>query len=178
MKNKLLIGVLAGAGIILLVLVCAVCFNKPISDFFQKNSGRYAFSLYDEDFQYTRGLEAFYDQNGELKSVEVYIIYDSNSLELSYGNSHSEAKYPEAESNCVIYDDGSVKISNYLTPKSIEAGALTDKDFYIANSIYDKIKTEDDAAAFLESQRQFAIESGIPDNGTSYIIINGKNVKW
>ena len=178
MKNKLFIGALAGVGIVFLALMFAICFNKPIGDLFQNNSGRYAFNLYDEDFQYTRGLEAFYDKNGELKSAEVYIIYDSNSLELSYGSDDSGAKYPEAESSCVINDDGSVKISNFITAKSIEAGALSDKDFYIANLIYDKIKTEDDIKSFLESQRQLASEKCVPDDGINYIIINGKNISW
>ncbi|MCH5190783.1 MAG: hypothetical protein J1F23_01320 [Oscillospiraceae bacterium] len=169
MKKKRFICIAACAVILIVVLLLVICLKCP---------KRYALNLYDENVHYTRGIEAFYDINGELKSFEVYIIYDDNLLGISVGRNDSETKYPDAMSTCVINDDGSVKISNYLTSKSIEAGALDDKDFFMASSIYEKVKTEDDIKVFLEDQLERAKESNIPDDGINYIIINNKNAKW
>ena len=169
MKKKRSICIAAGAVFLVVILLLVICLKSP---------KRYALNLYDENVHYTRGIEAFYDINGELKSLEVYIIYDDNSLGISIGRNDSETKYPEATSTCIINDDGSVRISNYLTSKSIEAGALEDKGFFMAGSIYDKVKTEDDIKAFLEDQLERAKENNIPDDGINYIIINNKNAKW
>lgn len=175
MKKKRIIGVIAGAGILILALVFMLALGGGRTH--DGSERRYALNLYDEAVHYTRGIEAFYDDNGELIRVEIYIIYDDNSLGFSDSGGESD-KYPEAASTCSLKDDGSVRISNFLTAKSIEAGALEDKAFFMANSIYDKIKTEADFKAFLEDQARLAGENGTPSGGVNYIMINGKNVQW
>lgn len=171
MKKKRFICIVAGAIILIVILLLVIFFKNPINK-------RYALNLYDENVHYTRGIEAFYDRNGELKSFEVYLVYDDNSLGISLEQNDAKTKYPQAVSTCVINDDGSVKISNFLTPESIEAGALEDKDFFMASSIYDKVKTEDDIKVYLEDQLNRVKENSIPDDGTNYIIINNKNAEW
>ena len=171
MKKKRFICIAAGAVILIVVLLSAIFLKNPISS-------RYALNLYDANVHYTRGIEAFYDRNGELKSLEVYLIYDDNSLGISPQQNASKTEYPEAVSTCVINDDGSVKASNFITPKSIEAGALEDKDFFMASSIYDKVKSESDVKVFMEDQLNRAKENSIPNDGTNYIIIKNKNAKW
>lgn len=175
MKKKRFIGIAAIAVILIVILLLIICLKNPISNIFNK---RYALNLYDANVHYTRGIEAFYDRNGELKSFEVYLIYDDNSLAISLGSDGSDGKYSEATASTVINDDGSVKISNFITPKSVEAGALDDKDFYMASSIYDKVKTEDDIKVFLEDQVNRAKENGAPCDDTNYIIINNKKTEW
>ena len=174
MKKKLLIG----AGGLVIVLVLAICLTNVTRFLSEQDNKRYALRLYGEDFHYTRGLEAYYDKDGTLKNIEVYLIYDSGAFTISNGSEELAEKYPGAKSTCTVNDDGSVKISNYLTSESIEAGALTDKAFYMVSNIYDKIKTEDDIKAFFKAQKEFAKENGIPADETNYIIINGKNEKW
>lgn len=165
-------------GVIIVVILSVVCLIKPISSLFDNGDRRYALNLYGEDFKYTRGLEAFYDRNGELISIEVYLIYDSSSFEISGGSNNAASKYPGAEISSVVFDDGRVRISNFLTSESIEAGALNDNAFYMVNALYDKIRTEDAVKLFFEEQIQLAKQNGIPANETNYIIMSGKNVKW
>lgn len=174
MKKKLLIG----TGGIVIVLVLAICLTNITGILSGRDNKRYALNLYGEDFHYTRGLEAYYDKGGTLKNIEVYLIYDSSDFAISNGNEDSAEKYPGAKLTCTVNDDGSVKISNYLTSESIEAGALTDNAFYMVSNIYDRIKTEDDIKAFFKEQKEFAKENGIPADETNYIIMNGKNTKW
>ena len=174
MKKKLLIG----AGCLVIVLALAICLTIMVRSLSGQENKKYALNLYGEKFHYTRGLEAYYDEEGALKNIEVYLIYDSSSFAISNGNGDSAEKYPGAKSTCIVNDDGSVKISNYLTSESIEAGALTDNVFYMVSQIYDKVKTEDDIKAFFEEQKEFAKENGIPADETNYIIMNGKKVKW
>ena len=174
MKKKLLIG----TGGLVIVLVLAICLANITGIFSGQDNKRYALNLYGEDFHYTRGLEAYYDKDGTLKNIEVYLIYDSSDFAISNGNEDPAEKYPGAKSTCTVNDDGSVKISNYLTSESIEAGALTDNAFYMVSNIYDRIKTEDDIKAFFKEQKEFAKENGIPADETNYIIMNGKNTKW
>ncbi|MCH5316259.1 MAG: hypothetical protein J1E81_10110 [Eubacterium sp.] len=175
MKKKRFICIAAGAVILIVILLLAVFLKNPIGNLFNK---RYALNLYDTNAHYTRGIEAFYNGSGELKSLEVYIIYDDDSLGILPRQNDSEGEYAGAISSCVKNDDGSVKISNFLTSESIEAGALEDKDFFMASSLYDNVKTEDDIKAFLEDQLNRAKENGIPDSETNYIIINNKNANW
>lgn len=174
MKKKLLIG----TGSLVIVLVLAICLTIMVGSLSGQDNKKYALNLYGENFHYTRGLEAYYDEEGALKSIEVYLIYDSSSFLISNGSEDSAEKYPGASSTCIVNDDGIVKISNYLTSESIAAGALTDNVFYMVNQIYDKIKTEDDIKAFFEEQKEFAKENGIPADEINYIIMNGKNIKW
>ena len=174
MKKKLFIGI----GIFIAVLLFAFCFSDSINNFIRKDSKRYALCLYGENFHYTRGLEARYDKSGKLESIEVYLIYDNSAFEIAGSGKDPAEKYPEAKATYVMNDDGSVKITNFLTAKSIEAGALEDNAFYMVNSIYDKVETEDQIKLFLEEQKEFAKENNIPADGTNYIIMNGKNVKW
>lgn len=170
-KKKRFIYIAAGAVILIVILLLVIFLKNPIEK-------RYALNLYDADMHYTRGIEAFYDRNGEMKSFEVYLIYDDNSLGISPQQNDLQEKYPDAISAYVINDDGSVRISNFLTSESIEAGALDDKDFFMASSIYDKVKTVDDIKVFMEDQLNRAKENNIPDDGTNYIIINNKNAEW
>lgn len=174
MKKKLLIG----TGSLVIVLALAICLTIMAKNLPGQDDKKYALNLYGENFHYTRGLEAYYDEEGALKNIEVYLIYDSSSFMISNGGEDSEEKYPGARSSCIVNDDGSVKISNYLTSESIEAGALTDNVFYMVNQIYDRIKTEEDIKAFFEEQKEFAKENGIPADEPNYIIVNGKNIKW
>ena len=174
MKKKLLIG----TGSLVIVLALAICLTNIARISSGQDNKRYALNLYGENFHYTRGLEAYYDKNGILKNIEVYLIYDSSAFTISNGSEDSAEKYPGARSTCTVNDDGSVKISNYLTSESIEAGALTDNAFYMVSQIYDRIKTEDDIRTFLNEQKELAKENGIPADETNYIIINGKNTKW
>ena len=174
MKKKLLIG----TGGIVIVLLLAICLINITGILSGQDNKRYALNLYGENFHYTRGMEAYYDKDGTLKNIEVYLIYDSSAFAISTGNGDSAEKYPGAKSTCIVNDDGSVKISNYLTSESIEAGALTDNAFYMVSQIYDRIKTEDDIKAFFKEQTEFAKENGIPADETNYIIMNGKNAKW
>lgn len=175
MKKKRFIGGAVGAGAFVLIVLLVICLLHPIGNLSNK---RYALNLYDANMHYTRGIEAFYDRSGALKSIEVYIIYDDNVLGLSSSSDDSDLKYPDAISTCVINDDGSVRFSNFLTAESIEAGALEDKVFFMASSIYDKVKTEEDIKAFLSSQIQLAAENGIPADDKNYIILNNKNAEW
>ena len=174
MKRKRFIGI----GLLLIILLLAICLKNPISNLFEEDDKRYALNLYGEDFHYIRGLEAFYDRNGELKSIEVYLIYDSSTLDIANESIDGAADYPEAKSEFIVNDDGSVKISNFLTSKSIEAGALSDNAFYMVSSMYDRIKTEDDIKLLFEDQMELAREKNIPADETNYIIMNGKNVDW
>ena len=174
MKKKLLIG----TGGLVIVLVLAICLTNITGFLSGQDNKRYALHLYDETLHYTRGLEAYYDKRGTLKNIEVYLIYDSSSFAIPNGSENSAGKYPGAESTYTVNDDGSVKISNYLTAESIEAGALTENAFYMVSSIYDKIKTEDDIKEFLNEQKELAKKSKLPTDETNYIIIKGKNIKW
>lgn len=177
MKKKRLIG--AGSLVIVLILVIlAICLANMARSASGQDDKKYALQLYGENFHYTRGLEADYDEEGELKQIEVYLIYDSSAFMISNGGEDSAEKYPGAKSTCTVNDDGSVKISNSLTSDSIEAGALADNAFYMVSQIYDKIKTEEDIKAFFEEQAEFAKENGIPADETNYIIVNGKNIQW
>ena len=174
MKKKLLIG----TGSLVIVLVLTICLTIMVRSLSRQENKKYALNLYGENFQYTRGLEAHYDEDGALKSIEVYLIYDSNTFSISLGGENAAEKYPGAKATCTMDEDGSVKVLNYLTAESIEAGALKDNVFYMVSSIYDRIKTEDDIKVFFEEQKEFAKENNIPANGTNYIIVNGKNIKW
>ena len=174
MKKKLLIGI----GSLVVVLVITICFTNIMRSLSSEKNQKYALNLYGENFRYTRGLEAYFDEDGALKSIEVYLIYDSGAFSISTGNEDVSEKYPGAMSTCTVDDDGSVKVLNYLTAEALEAGALTDNAFYLVNSIYDRIKTEDDIRTFFEEQIEFAKENGIPADETNYIIMNGKNMKW
>lgn len=174
MKKKVLIG----TGSLVIILAFAICLTILVKGFSGQDNKKYALNLYGENFHYTRGLEAYYDEEGALKNIEVYLIYDSSSFVISNGSEDSAEKYPGAKSTCIVNDDGSVKISNYLTSESIEAGALTDNIFYMVSQIYDRIKTEEDIKAFFEEQKEFAKENGIPADEINYIIMNGKNIKW
>ena len=151
----------------------------PDSDIpFDGNTKRYALNLYDGEHDYQRGLDVYYDVNGKLERLEVYFVYYNNSSAFANLTADSKGVYPDAVSNCIINEDASVKISNYITSASIDAGALADKNFYLANSIYDKVKTEEDAKAFFENQIQHVKESGVPPDEGNYIIINGQNAEW
>ncbi|MCH5184192.1 MAG: hypothetical protein J1E00_08460 [Oscillospiraceae bacterium] len=174
MKKKLLIG----TGCLVIILALVICLTVMMRNSSGQEDKRYALHLYGENFQYTRGIEAYYDQEGALKQIEVYLIYDSSSFAISNGSQDAAGKYPGAKSTCTVNDDGSVKISNFLTSESIAAGALTDNVFYMVNQIYDRIKTEADIKAFFEEQKAFAKENGIPADETNYIIMNGKQIKW
>ena len=174
MKKNLLIG----AGCLLVVLILTICLTIMVKNLSGQEDKKYALNLYGENFHYTRGIEAYYDEAGALKNIEVYLIYDSSAFLISNVSEDSAGKYPGARSSCTVNDDGSVKISNFLTSESIEAGALTDNVFYMVSQIYDKIKTEEDIKAFFEEQKEFAKENGIPADEKNYIIVNGKNIKW
>ena len=174
MKKKLLIG----TGSLVIVLVLAICLTNLVRSLSGQDDKKYALNLYGENFHYTRGLEAHYDEDGVLKSIEVYLIYDNNTFAISTGGEDLAEKYPGASVTCTVDDDGSTKVLNHLTSESIEAGALEDNAFYMVRSIYDRIKTEDDIKIFFEEQKELAKENGIPADETNYIIVNGKNIKW
>ena len=182
MKKKLLTGVFAGAGLLAAVLVLLLCLNGQSgadtpNGAPEKDVGRYALNLYNDEFLCTRGLEVFYDENGALKSMEAYLIYDSGAMALTNAYD-SQGKYPDAVSACVVNDDGTVKLSNYVTARSVEAGALEDTAFYMANELYDNVKTEEAAKAFFETQKQLVTENGSHADEKNYIIIDGKNIMW
>ena len=138
--------------------------------------GRYALRLYDESFHYTREIEALYDESGALKSLAIAFTYDSGSIQLSGKNSLGE--YPDAEASITVLEDGSMRLSNVITARSVEAGALEDEAFRPARSLYENLKTESDAKIFWDRQLTLVAEKKIPSNENNSIIINGEAVSW
>lgn len=172
-KNRLLII------LCILILVSLAFFLKSfISNLFGNDNKRYALNLYDENFQYTRGLEAFYNKKGELKSIDAYIIFDSSSFQISGRNDDTSSKYPESEISVIANDDGSVKVSNYVTSNSIEAGALEDNAFYMLKPLYEQVNTEKSMKTFLKEQLENAKENNINANEINYIVIKDKKINW
>lgn len=173
MKKKQLIGIFAGAGLLVLVLLF-VLFGVGRS----KDNKRYALSMYNADVGYTRSIEAFYDQNGALESIEVSILYNSDALKAVPVRPDTPSEYPEAVYECSTNDDGSMLIKNYLTAASISAGALESQDFYMISSLYNDVETEADIKAFLEEQIELAKQKNLPCGKKNYVVISGKNKKW
>ena len=166
-------------GLIFISLLCAVfmvgCQTK------EENLKVYEMHLYDSTFKHTEELIAKYKEDGSLKYLEYYMVYDSEkACEYAINNWNEnavDAKYEEVKFNCETVD-GKTTVSWSMTDKSIEDGYLIDDEDYDSSlkSYYERIKTEEMAKETFEGQVTRFKEENLFGDERNYIIINGERI--
>jgi len=121
------------------LLLITGCEN-PLSEGGSENSSNssseyslYEIHYFDEDFNHTEEIEAAYDKNGNLKKLEMYMVYpeitDDDGCNSWRRNYHDivDLDYPGVEATCTITDKGG-KLYYAMTDESLKAGYLSDEN--------------------------------------------------
>lgn len=139
----------------------------------------YEMHLYDEDFKHTEELVAKYKEDGTIKYVETYVVWDDvRSCESSINsNSKSEdLKYPDVKYTCTN-EDGKTIVKWSMTDKSLDNGYLKDKKDFKSDLkyIYEDIKEEASLKKILEQQAEGLRKENKFDE-RNYFVIDGKRI--
>lgn len=168
-------------GLIILLLgvgfMATGCENKTKENV-GENYKQYEIHFYDADFKHTEELEVYYDNDGNLKNIAAYYVYDASKNRNCQYMQKPKKDYKDAKSECIENSDGSVKYYSYLTDESIKEGALEDSAFMSVKSAYEEFDTEEKIKSYIDSLIEELKNSNTKSDDRNYIISDGKKVEW
>lgn len=176
-KKELLLKMMIGGSILLTGCQSQNQSDEPDTS----NEGKYRkyeIHLYDAQFKHTEELEVNYDQDGTVKNIAGYAVYDASAKKSCKYAPKPEKEYTGAKSECTENSDGSLKYYNYLTDEAIQEGAFDDSAYSDVSYTYEEVDTEEKMNALIDGIIDEFKKGDIQQDDTNYIIRNEVKVDW